>query len=624
MSSRAATIVVLAALAMGCKKKTPAIAELTKADGPVERQEGEGKWLGAEIGTEFFIGDAARTAEGGAQLRVAGNAQIAMTPRTVLRFAGTEGASRISVESGAIDLTGTGTYKLDVGDLNLSRNGTVRITSTGKGQSSLELTIGEGQVTQDGETRDLVIGKSVDLLDLKVSSNKPDAGVPDAGVPDAAVAEVDAGVIDTATQVAVDITGGRAETQAAGDKDWKKLPAGGGALTKGMKLRLGAGTTAKLTADNAALELAAGTKATVNDELGIAIDAGAAKASVAAGATGKVGLPGGRLELKGPGEARLDVGGVQAKVAIARGSGKLVGGAGATLDMNRGESAQLAKAGNIRVLEAIPASFDFRVPAGETLTIHDVRGVTAVQFQFLGKCPNGGVIEMDKDAGFRTVRLSSGKDAANMNVPRGGWAYRLRCTVGESEGAAVASGRIALILDDGHRPIPKKPATNDVYTDGRTTTVFYQSAIPNVAVHAEGSGGFVLHLATGGKEDTFQSPSPTLVVPGSKLHEGTYTYWIVKDGVKGDKVSTMKIEFDNKTPQVYVESPQNGQPFAENMEVKVSVLAGWTASIDGTPMPMDNRQRFVAKVGPPSAGNALAIRLAHNHLGIHYYLRRAK
>src|SRR5215470_7996527 len=126
MRSRAATIVVLAAFAVGCKKKAPAIAELTKADGPVERQQNDADWLAAEIGTEYFIGDAARTADGGAQLKVAGNAQIAMQAHTVLRFTGTEGAGRISVEVGAIDLTGTGTYKLDMGDINLSRNGTVR------------------------------------------------------------------------------------------------------------------------------------------------------------------------------------------------------------------------------------------------------------------------------------------------------------------------------------------------------------------------------------------------------------------------------------------------------------------------------------------------------------------
>jgi len=112
-------------------------------------------------------------------------------------------------------------------------------------------------------------------------------------------------------------------------------------------------------------------------------------------------------------------------------------------------------------------------------------------------------------------------------------------------------------------------------------------------------------------------------VPGGKLHEGTYTYWVDHDGTRSDKVSTLKIDFDNTAPQVYVELPPNAQPFTDNIDVKVSVLAGWTAEIDGTPIPMDNRRRYVAKVGPPPAG-ALAIRLSHPHLGTHYYLRRPK
>src|SRR5262245_58050478 len=118
MTSRAAIIVALAALAVAsCKKKPPSIAELTKADGPVDRQQGDdGEWTTAEIGTEYYIGDAARTSDrGGAQLKLIGNAQIAMQPQTVLRFRGSEGTNRISVENGAIDLTGTGTYKTDVG-----------------------------------------------------------------------------------------------------------------------------------------------------------------------------------------------------------------------------------------------------------------------------------------------------------------------------------------------------------------------------------------------------------------------------------------------------------------------------------------------------------------------------
>ena len=81
-------------------------------------------------------------------------------------------------------------------------------------------------------------------------------------------------------------------------------------------------------------------------------------------------------------------------------------------------------------MDSIPA-----LSAGESLTIHDPKPPTAVQFQFNGKCPGGGVIEMDKDARFRTPKISAGREAANMLVQPGGWAYRLRCG---DNGAAVA------------------------------------------------------------------------------------------------------------------------------------------------------------------------------------------
>jgi hypothetical protein len=99
-------------LAVGCSSKRTAIAELRKADGPVERQVGTGAWAGAKIGTKYYLNDAARTADGGAQLEVVGNALIAMQPHTILRFGGTDKSSKIAVELGTIELTGTGS-KLD-------------------------------------------------------------------------------------------------------------------------------------------------------------------------------------------------------------------------------------------------------------------------------------------------------------------------------------------------------------------------------------------------------------------------------------------------------------------------------------------------------------------------------
>jgi hypothetical protein len=54
------------------------------------------------------------------------------------------------------------------------------------------------------------------------------------------------------------------------------------------------------------------------------------------------------------------------------------------------------------------------------------------------------------------------------------------------------------------------------------------------------------------------------------------------------------------------------------------VLPGWTAAVEGEPVPIDGKtRRFATKIKAPP-GNALAIRLSHPQRGVHYYLRRTK
>lgn len=210
-----------------------------------------------------------------------------------------------------------------------------------------------------------------------------------------------------------------------------------------------------------------------------------------------------------------------------------------------------------------------------------------------------------------------------MLVPAGSWSYRVRCTQGGNEGAAVASGRIGVVRDDGRRPLPPKPGKNPIDADGRNYTVSYQSLIPIIEVKYKGTGStFKLHLATGGAEETFESSTPLFEVAGTKLKEATYTFWIDHDGIKQDKVTTLKINFDQTAPQVYIESPQNAVAFPSEIEVKGAVLPGWSAKVDVIEIPIDkNTRRFAAKVQPPQ-GNALAIQLSHPQRGTHFYLRR--
>ena len=619
-------LLFLLAAVTGCKSKA-ALATLEKADGPTQRQEGDKPWVDAKVGTKFFLGDAARTADSGAQLALAGNAKIAMQPHTVLRFgAGKGNSAQIGVELGAIDLIGAGKYALDVGDVQLQQNGSIRITAKGKGSSSIELTVGAAQFTGiDGKAVELEIGKTLDLGIGPIEVVK-DAGVdappPVDAAPDAA---------EVSGDVQIEVNGKKAEVQQPGDTKWAPLPAGAGTIAKGAKLRLGAGTTAKLVANQTTLELGGGSRITIQDDLVFGMEVGTAKASVPAAAQGKVAVPGGTVELAAtptaPAEAKIDVNAKgEAKVTMVRGGGKLDGAGGSALEMVRGETASLAKAGAIHPIESIPNYYDMKITVGELgyFTIHDPKGATAVKFDFGGKCGGGGVIEMDHDSRFRTAKLSGGKESANVLATAGGvWYYRLRCSVGDSEGAAVASGRMLVVRDDGRRPLPKEPPRFPIDTDGRSYRMDYQSLIPNIKINtpSAGSGGYTLHLATGGVDTTVESDKPSFDVSGKTLKEATYTYWVEHGGTKS-KVSTLTIGFDQKAAQVYIEAPANGAAWSGDVEVRGATLPNWTAKIDVLELPVDAKNRFKATVAAPTEAKALAIRLSHPKLGTHFYLRR--
>jgi len=613
------------AVALGaCNQDAKPIAQLTDARGPVDRREGLGDWGLVKVGTRYFLNDSARTHDGKATLEIGGGggAQIVMTSDTVLRFGGQPGQIRIAVEGGAVDVS-SGSYALDIGDVQLQPNGTVQITATGAGRSSIELKVGQGKGAANGVSFDLQLGKPVDLAEGRPPI---DAGVRDAPVAvDAAVdAAEDAGPA-TVGDATIEVTGKRAELLAPGETAWRPLPAGAGSLARGSAVRLGPGTTARATASGSTLELASGARLKLGDD-GFALEAGAAR--MIATSPAAVALPGGAVALGGAAgavvETRLETTARDTRVTMLRGGAKLTGGSGAELAMSRGETALLTRGGAIRQIEAIPGYFDFRVVTGESLTIHDPKPPTSVQLQFDGKCPDGGIIEIDRDFRFRTAKVSGGRDFANVLIGPGSWAYRLRCTTGGAEGNAIASGRIAVVRDDGRRPLPPGQGVNDIDADGRTYRISYQSAIPKVVVRVKNPGAVhKLHLAAAGKEQTFDSSTPTIAVPGAQLREGTYTYWIDRDGVKQDKVSTLIIDFDQTAPQVYIESPINGRPWSDDIDVRGAVLPGWSAVAESNAIPIDRQRRFAAKVGVPS-GNALAIRLSHPQHGIHYYLRRAK
>ncbi len=601
-------------MACGGKKRV-GIAELTKTDGPVDREAGGSDgWAAAAVGTQFYLGDAARTADGGAELKLVGTQLIAMTPHTILRFeAGKGDSANVHVELGQIDVINNATVGIDIGNVQIQPGAKVRLTA-----SQVELLIGkaelQGTELSPNTPMSLEIGKVVFV----------DAGIADAAAPpDAAV--------PTAGDVTFAITGKGAEVQQPGEKTWKPID-GTGSIAIGAKLRLKrAGVKATLTSGSTSLELAgASTQMTIRENLLMGLELGGGVATVPAAGSGAIGVPGGEVDIQAPagqaGEAKIDVDARgEAKVAMAHGTAKLVAGA-ATLDLAGGESATLLKAGQINPGVVFPRYFDLRVDletAPRSFSVHDPKGSTAIQFAFGNKCPTGGTIEIDRDGRFRTPRVSEGKEAANMLLTSGAWAYRLKC----ASGAIGASGQILVVRDSGRRPLPPKPGKNPIDADGRVWAISYQSLIPNLEITYPGGspGAYKLHVATGGAEQTFEGTTNVVEVAGSKLKEATYTFYFDKDGVKQDTVSTLKINFDQTAAQVYIESPLDGQPFGTDIEVGGAALPGWTANIDGTDLPIvdASTRRFHAKVGAPSGGaQALAIRLSHPQRGVHYYLRR--
>jgi hypothetical protein len=610
-----------------CNGSGNPIAVLGSTTGTTSREEHDASqpWKQVQPSARYFLGDAARVLNGTATLDIAGGAaHIVMLDGTILRFGGEPGKVRIVVEFGAVDVS-TGRYSLAVGGVQLANNSQARITAGNNGQSSVELVIGRGQVESTG--LELELGKST-AVDT-VPRPPVDAGVRDAPPPPPdAAPDADTAPVPVTSDATIEVTGRRAELLAPGQTAWKPLPAGTAPLAHGSAVRLGPGTTAKLTGGGATLDLATGARVKLadGDALGVALEAGGAQA--AATGPAMLGLPGGAIALAGasgaPAETRLDAGARDTKVAIVRGGAKLTGEPGAELGMSRGETAVLTRSGAIRVVEAIPSYFDLRVPAGESFTIHDPRPPAAVQFQFDGKCPDGGIIELDRDARFHTANVSSGRDFANALVTAGSWAYRLRCTSDGAEGAPVASGRLSVVRDDGRRPLPRIQGLNDIEADGRIWRISYQSAIPNLSLRVPNPGAaHRLHLASAGKEQTFDSRTAVISVPGDQLREGSYTFWIDRDGVKQDKVSTLIIDFDQTAPQVYIESPANGQSWTGDIDVRGAVLPGWSAAVEEIAIPIDRQRRFAAKVGLPT-GKALAIRLSHPQRGVHYYLRRPK
>jgi hypothetical protein len=258
----------------------------------------------------------------------------------------------------------------------------------------------------------------------------------------------------------------------------------------------------------------------------------------------------------------------------------------------------------------VPADVDLVFEIGGNVTIHDPSGTPNVRFAFGSKCTGEGELELARG----TVRLGkTGVNAVDRKLEPGISRYAVRCGGSDAQAVLVARGFVTVRADAATRPLPRTPPVNPIAADGRTYRISYQSVIPDVIVDIRGPGK--LHLATGGKEDTFETTGKQVHVSGSKLAEATYKYWVDADPTK---ISTLIIAFDQTAPQVYIEHKDFVTP--DKIVVQGGTLPGWTLHIDDIDVPIDNLGRFHAIV--PRPDRVLVMRFDHPKWGAHYYLRR--
>jgi hypothetical protein len=246
------------------------------------------------------------------------------------------------------------------------------------------------------------------------------------------------------------------------------------------------------------------------------------------------------------------------------------------------------------------------VRAGESATL-DKKGVVVV-----ARGPdNTGAVRGDR--------------RVNMAVPGGHHEYSVRCIGPDGvEDKPAATGAVTVIADSARAELPKLPPATLVDMDGRRYTVLYQNQLPSVIARwadAPPGKSYVVHL----DKDAIKSGTAKKELKTGTVSEGTHTLWFeTEDGSKKSAETTLVIKFDNAAPAASVREPADGS-FTPGDSVKVSgvVVEGWTVSVNGQPVSLDEQKRFSTTTTVPATDTAIVLKLSHPKRGTVHYVRHA-
>ncbi len=616
----------------GCSK--PHIAEVKKHQGDVKRDtaSSQQKWEPAPDGAALSMGDGLKTGAGAdALVHLTGGGDIKVSSDTTIRFlASSPGRAepKLAIEAGEASIEASGDHALTVqttiGLAQIEPGGKLHISADGSA-TRVEVTVGAARLETDDGGIALSPGKSFDIslggavIEREAVDASADSAPPERATP----APADAGAPGS---IAIDVRGAGVRVQAKGETAWKPLAEGASTVSAGDALEVPNGASVDVRRGARRGRLVGSGRFTIGDGDGATlVRASSGRAELEATTEDVVvEVPGGAVVAKGAsaeGRSRVDADVTSAgtKVGVRQGQAE-VRGKGPPETIRAGERATLGAKGVVVVASRGPERPDFTVRAGESIFVRDPRPPTALGFDFSAVCPGAGVVS--RGDGTATAR---GERKATLSLAGGHHEYAVRCIGPDGvEEKVAASGTVTVVADAARAELARLPPSTVVDMDGRRYTVLYQNQLPSVIARwpdAPQSSSYLVHVD---KERT-KSPAPKLSLKPGSVGEGTHTLsFETGDGSKKSSETTLVIKFDNAAPAASVRDPVDGS-FQSGDTVKVSgvVVEGWTVSVNGAAVALDDQKRFATTATVPAGETALVLRLSHPKRGTVYYVRHA-
>lgn len=607
-----------------CGDDGQAIATLIEVRGPgIERDFNAARytWQTAESGARFVIGDGVRTlANTSARLTLIDQTQLELAQNTTLRFlvdGAEEGEQTLNIEAGQVSLrvgqkdlllrTQIGVATLTAGSqLTLSKSGENIDYDVALGEAHFRSSSGEYHVLKAGENVEVGIGMAVF------------AAADTEKVPEKTTATIGGAVI------LARVSGKGVRARAAGSSDWAKLTPGEHNLTPGTELRLQRKDAVDLSrGDQQAALRGAGEFAI--DTNNAFIDARAGDLSVQATTSDvQVLVPGGSIQVHARAsgsDAAIRVTNDTGNVIIKEGAGTLQI-LGVVTELEAGQQKSWSNPNSDssdRPIEDSAGYYNVAVKAGESFVLHTPEVPASVRFDFSGRCPGDGVIEL---TGIK--QRVRGKDQVSVVIPATSTPYVIRCV--DDKGAPgkkiAARGTVQVMLDAGTRRLPSKAPTSFVETDGRTYTIYYQNQLPEISVgwpNAPQSASYDLFV----DGQPMRLTKPEHLFRSGNLRDGSHQLSFQAQD-RRSRTTVVEVRFDNAAPKASLVSPiDRAFKPGDTVTIEGVALETWKVSVEGGSVTMNADERFVGEVSTKADRPDIAVRLAHPRLGVHYYLRRA-